>query len=69
MDSQTAEATMNTGIGWNKRSNRAERRRPYFALFDFETATAPKLVPGPIRAKEERIVGVLGELETILEDD
>jgi len=50
----------------NKAGNRAEIRRPHFALLGFETAATLKLVQF-IRAKEERIMDLLGELETILE--
>ena len=50
----------------NKAMNRAEIRRPHFALLGFETAATPKLES--IKAKEERIMDLLGELETLLED-
>ena len=40
--------------------NRAEIRRPHFALSGFETAATPKMVQS---TKEERIMDLLGEFE------
>jgi len=45
----------------NKAMNRAEIRRPYFALLGFWTAATPKLVQS-IRGKEEWIMDLLDEL-------
>ena len=51
----------------NKAMNRAEIRRPHFALLGFETVATPKGTQS-IKAKEERIYGYkLGELKEILE--
>jgi len=50
----------------NKAMNRAEIRRPHFALLGFETAATPKGAQS-IKTKEERIMDLLGEIEEILE--
>ena len=47
----------------NKAMNRAEIRRPHFALFGFETAATPNGTRST-KAKEELILDLLGELET-----
>jgi len=54
------------GMTLNKAGNKAEIRRPHFALLGFEVAATPKLVRS-IKAKQERIMVLLGELEEILE--